>query len=91
MSNLNAHEWSELTVKKLRQFEDKCEDEDLFCVGYLIPLVEIVELENKSEQLSLQVWHDRYLGYVSDCLATDAIVDNDATRIQAIVASLANA
>ena len=88
MSNLSAQTWSELMVKQLRKLEDTCTDDDLFCVGYLIPLVELVEVGHADEQASLAQWQQRFNDFVQQCLGSDVIQESDATRIQELVTSL---
>ena len=90
VSELSAHDWSALTVAKLRLLESKCVDSDLFCVGYLIPLVELVELEHTHEAGPIAQWHQRYRAFVDTCLSTDKIQADDATRITELVNGLAS-
>ncbi len=84
MSNLTANAWASKTLEKLRVMERECVDTDLFCVGYLIPLVELVELEYSSEVESPDQWYQWYSSYLEHCLELDNIDDDDTTRLRII-------
>lgn len=81
MSDLTASAWSASTVEKLRHLEETCPDNDLFCVGYLIPQVELVEIEYAEEAGSLSDWQARFQSYVEGCLIKDGVTGDDRSRI----------
>jgi len=88
MSDLTALVWSESTVEQLRRFEDSCEDSDLFCVGYLIPLVQLLEVERESLIAGTAKWLQWFTEYVEQCLRDDKMHDDDANRIRTIILEL---
>jgi hypothetical protein len=84
MSNLTALAWAEQVLAKLRRIEQSCEDSDLFCVGYLIPQVELLEVANAHLQGSAEQWFEWFERFVSNCLNEDGVGVEDATRIREI-------
>lgn len=88
MSDLTAARWSELTLAKLHELEASCSDDDLFCVGYLIPPVELLEVELAEATGTSEQWKDRFENFVEQCLSTDQVGDADAARIRDIVTQL---
>ncbi|TXR51965.1 hypothetical protein [Reinekea thalattae] len=75
--NLEATQWSTQTVSALKQYEQSCADDQLFYIGYLIPLVERLELEDESLQATVEQWHTNYRGYVEQCMAEDNMSASD--------------
>lgn len=88
MSDLTAQAWSEQTIARLHALEARCSDEDLFCVGYLIPPVELVEVEYGNDVGSAQQWQSRLATFVESCLSKDRVGEGDASRIREIVSDL---
>ncbi len=89
MSDLSATQWSETVLQTLRQFELQCPDDDLFCVGYVIPQVELLEMNRHDQSAEPEQWQVWLAEFVEGCMAVDQVSDQDATRIREIVASLA--
>jgi len=85
MSNLTAVEWSGERVKVLQKFEDVCNDDDLFCVGYLIPMVQLLEVEYEQELGTKQEWNEEYFNFVDNCLEKDKVTGKDRSRILEIL------
>lgn len=88
MSDLTAEHWATETLAKLHAMEASCSDTDLFCVGYLIPQVELVEVEFGQEPGTAEQWQARYQEYVERCLQSDRMGDDDVSRIREIVREL---
>jgi hypothetical protein len=86
MSNLTASAWAEQVLEKLRLIEQNCEDSDLFCVGYLIPQVELLEVANQQQRVSAERWFEWFESFVGECLKDDGVGVEDAARIREIVA-----
>ena len=89
MSNLTASAWAEQVLEKLRLIEQNCEDSDLFCVGYLIPQVELLEVANQQQVKNAAQWFERFERFVGKCLMEDGVGQNDATRIREIAVEAA--
>jgi hypothetical protein len=85
MSDLKASQWSQQVVEILRRIESTCPDEDLFCVGYLIPQVELVEMAKETALATKEQWHDWFEGYVEQCLEADNVAESDVVRIQQLI------
>ena len=81
MSDLTSEKWSEKAVQALRQYEQRCADDELFFIGYLIPLVERVELEWPQEVQPSELWQQRYRQYVDQCLEEDSVSQEDKAAI----------
>lgn len=88
MSDITAEEWSEKAVQNLRHYEQHCPDEELFFIGYLIPLVERVELEWPKDAQSSGVWNQRYIQYVHQCIEEDSVSEQDKAAIENLAQSL---
>ncbi len=88
MSDLTAAQWSKQTVAHLHEYEKDCADVDLFCVGYLIPPVELLELEHSQRSEIKEVWNQVYLEFVEQCMQEDQMKDDDCRRIRAIIKKL---
>lgn len=88
MSDITAKAWSEMAMKKLLTLEQTCADDDLFCVGYLIPQVELVEVSQTDSLASKEQWHQWLTDFVDDCIANDTVNEADATRIREIASGL---
>jgi hypothetical protein len=84
MSDLTAFVWAEQMLDKLRDFERTCEDSDLFCVGYLIPQVELLEVAKGHEKANAAQWQQWFEDYVNECLEKDGVSSEDANRIRDI-------
>lgn len=89
MSNLTAEQWSSQTAKQLRQFELTCDESDLFCVGYLIPQVILVELSKGFEEASKAQWTQWLTEFVSDSMTEDKVAGSDAERIHELIRDVA--
>jgi hypothetical protein len=88
MPNLTSEVWSESAVEELRRYEQHCPDNELFFIGYLIPLVERVELEWQGETQDETVWCQRYQDYVNQCLEEDSVSEVDSLAIISLAQKL---
>lgn len=88
MSNLTAEQWSEAATSNLRNYEQNCADNELFIVGYLIPLVERVEIAWPEDEQATPIWNERYLAYVSECIAEDALSEEDQNDVKRLLSLL---
>jgi hypothetical protein len=88
MSNLTAHAWSVEAVAHLRAVEQQCADEDLFCVGYLIPQVELVELKYADQCVAVDQWREWLFEFVHKNIATDKLQSDDVQCIKKLIAEL---
>jgi hypothetical protein len=89
MSDITAQEWSSRAGQYLRQLEARCSDQDLFCIGYLIPQVELVEVTYGDHVGDIDDWLATFIEYVEDCLSKDGVAADDASRIREISNQLA--
>ncbi|MEJ2043558.1 MAG: hypothetical protein P8X74_08885 [Reinekea sp.] len=88
MSDLTAEQWSRKTIAQLHDYERECPDIELFCVGYLIPPVELLETENGQCRTSALDWHQLYVDFVEQCMQQDQVAEDDQQRIRNIMAGL---
>jgi hypothetical protein len=88
MSDITAHAWSQEAVAHLREIEQGCADEDLFCVGYLIPQVELVEVKYSDQHAQASQWRDRLLEFVQENIAADRLETNDVRTVEKLIAQL---
>ena len=89
MSELTSAQWSVKTTEQLRAYEQSCSDVELFCVGYLMPPVDLLEIEYAEHTDSLTGWNELYLAFVEECMAQDQMAADDQQRIVNIVRQLA--
>lgn len=85
MSDLTSGQWATLVLDKLRKFEATCDDADLFCVGYLIPQVELLESLNENAIAGEEEWQEVYQAYVEQSMADDQMAGQDMVRILEII------
>lgn len=85
MSDLTAAEWAQNAKNQLTDLEKRCSDDDLFCVGYLIPQVELVEVEFFEHEGSFEDWQYTFNEFVEKSLKQDSMTERDAGRIRLII------
>jgi hypothetical protein len=88
MSDLTSVQWSIKTTEQLQAYEQNCSDIELFCVGYLIPPVELLELEHADRVDSLHGWNQLYQEFVEQCMLQDKMSEDDQQRILRILQGL---
>lgn len=88
MSDITAAQWSSQTVAKLQEYEQACSDIDLFCVGYLIPPVEILETNHAERSGKAQRWHTLFVDFIEQCMMQDQLAEEDQRRIRIILNEL---
>ncbi|MFQ3228808.1 hypothetical protein [Reinekea sp.] len=88
MSDLTAEAWSLAAVAQLRGIEQRCADEDLFCVGYLIPQVELVEIKFSGQDAQASLWRDRLSDFVHGNSVADGLEANDVQTVENLIAQL---
>lgn len=82
MSAVSAEVWSVSTLAKMRIYEQQCPDDELFYIGYLIPLVERVELDSGEESEEPQAWNQRYIEYLEQCIGEDSLSTEDCKSLR---------
>ncbi len=88
MSDLTAENWSQQTTEKLRALEQTCEDADLFCIGYIIPQVELVEMANADAIGVEEAWFDALDDYLDESIEKDRLTEPDQNRVREIIQSI---
>jgi hypothetical protein len=88
MSYITAEVWAAKISNQLRLIEQNCTDDELFCVGYLIPQVELLEVEFVAQKAESQDWDARFKDYVRANMQLDKLLQEDVARIEAIMSSL---
>lgn len=88
MSDITAHVWSKEAVAHLRDMEQRCADEDLFCVGYLIPQVELVEVKYSDQSAQASQWRERLFDFVQENIAADQLEVSDVQTVEKLIATL---
>lgn len=86
MSDLTAAEWAANKLQYLHALEASCTDSDLFCVGYLIPQVELIETENHDVVAELAIWDAHFSEFVKGNMESDAVNEQDKARIEQLMA-----
>lgn len=74
-----------IQLRAYRDFEQRCADEDLFCIGYLIPLVELLEVEMQDKAGTFDQWSEWYVEFTDQCMNADAMTGPDVERIRQIM------
>lgn len=85
MSDLTAAEWAAEKLQRLHELEANCADTDLFCVGYVIPQVELIETENDDAIASQDIWDAHLVEFVASNIQKDSISSEDSARIRQIM------
>ncbi|MDN3648515.1 hypothetical protein QWZ13_06280 [Reinekea marina] len=88
MSNLTAQDWSESAINVLRVKEQNCAETDLFCIGYLIPQVELLEVELIDKQASADWWQQQFIEFVRGNMSADKMQADDERTIEQLMADL---
>ncbi|MBU2864889.1 hypothetical protein KO489_13605 [Reinekea forsetii] len=88
MSNLTAQNWSESAIRVLRAKEQNCAETDLFCIGYLIPQVELLEVELSGQQASADWWQQQFIEFVRGNMSADKMQADDERTIEQLLANL---
>lgn len=85
MPDLSAAQWSKTAIAALHKFEQQCQDLDLFCVGYLIPQVELVAQAYEDCSDTQMAWRECLLDYVTQSIEQDQLDEADQQRVFNIV------
>ena len=88
MSNLTVQDWSESAINVLRVKEQNCAETDLFCIGYLIPQVELLEVELIDKQASADWWQQQFIEFVRGNMSADKMQADDERTIEQLMADL---
>jgi hypothetical protein len=89
VSDLTSGQWAAGVLAKLRSIEATCSDEDLFCVAYLIPQVELLESLNENSLAPADEWQAVYGAYVEQSMTEDQMTGRDVDRIREILTQTA--
>ena len=88
MSNLTAHDWAVDALDQLKVAEQNCAEQDLFCVGYLIPQVVLVEVKYSDQSASPEQWQRWLIEYVQGNIVADKLQLDDSKSIEKLMAAL---
>lgn len=72
------------TKQKLLKLEQEVEEEKLFLVGYLVPMVDLIP----ADDLTNEQWFAEFALFVEDAVESDGLSDRDVEMLSELIEEL---
>jgi len=79
---------AETVKQQLLEMEQQVEEEKLFLVGYLIPMVDLIPADDLSDDLSDDEWFAEFALFVEDAVEADGLADRDVELLSELLDEL---